>query len=465
MPESPEMIAVVDVGKTNLKLLIATAGGELVAHISRVNDFTATNPYPLIDTGAIMDWLLSALRELAKRHKIAAIIATTHGCTGTLCDEAGDVLPMMDYEAPAPDWLDADYAKIAPPYSEVMTTNGPGVMRGARQLLWQARAFPDEFGRAKYFLAFPQYIAWRLGGRRATEISHLAAQSHLWAPLQRDFSSIVKNQGWQKLFPPFAKAGEVLGTISPAIAAQTGIAQTCQILCGVHDSNANLFRYKAAGLADGTLLSTGTWMIGFERTRDLATLDAMRNMVSNVDVDGAPIASTLTMAGREYASIVGDAPQVPDAEVIAAARTLIARGTFALPSFGDDAGLFPGSAKRGRIVGPKPENAAQRRALGALYVAFTASACLDALGSQRQPIIIDGGFAANKPFAQMLASLRPGQTVHVSHSRDGTALGAALLWKQTERKEPVMSVKLQAMEAADLPGLTEAAQQWARLSI
>ena len=105
------------------------------------------------------------------------------------------MLPMMDYEAVPPVWLHARYALIAPLYSELMTNIGPGVLRITQQLLWQSIAFPEEFARAKYFLNYPQYISWRLSGHRAAEISHIAAQSHLWAPLARDFSSTVRPHG------------------------------------------------------------------------------------------------------------------------------------------------------------------------------------------------------------------------------------------------------------------------------
>ena len=61
-------------------------------------------------------------------------------------------------------------------------------------------------------------------------------------------------------------------------------------------------------MASHTVLSTGTWMIGFNRGRPLEGFIEARAMVANVDVDGEPIASTLTMTGREYAILAGDKP-------------------------------------------------------------------------------------------------------------------------------------------------------------
>jgi sugar (pentulose or hexulose) kinase len=139
----------------------------------------------------------------------------------------------------------------------------------------------------------------------------------------------------------------------------------------------------------------------------------------------------------------------------------------ALPSFVGDDGLFPGAAHRGRIIGPAPETPAEWQGLAVLYAAFSANRCLDTLGSSKR-IIIDGGFAANLP-SRALAALRPSQDVSVSQSRDGTALGAALLWRRFARRLPVSSVALEAVtllgEATlDRPGLSAAYRSWIAFS-
>jgi sugar (pentulose or hexulose) kinase len=195
------------------------------------------------------------------------------------------------------------------------------------------------------------------------------------------------------------------------------------------------------------VLSTGTWMIGFNRGLDPAQLDPVRAMVLNIDVDGENAPSTLTMTGREY-DLIRREHLADDAEVLAAIPKLSARRTLALPSFVGDDGLFPGAGRRGRIIGAAPQNAAEWQALATLYAAFTASYCLDLLASTGH-IIIDGGFAANVPFARALATLRPDQRVSASQSRDGTALGAALLWKRHARTAPVSSVVLDDIAALD----------------
>jgi sugar (pentulose or hexulose) kinase len=462
MIDTGERVAVLDLGKTNIKVLVATPDGTPVESLSYPNAPDTSGPYLAIDLRRIESLILDALAELGARHKLRAIVATAHGCGGVLVDDQGPVLPAMDYEAKAPDWLADIYREIVPSYDEVFCSISGGAMRPAQGLLWQAHDFPDVFYRAKHFLLIPQYFAFRLGGRPVTEISSLAAQCHLWNPLKGNFSSIVKRQKWQHLFPAFAKAGEVIGHLSAGIAERTGLSREVEILVGAHDSNANFYRYKAAGLADHTVLSTGTWMIGFNRGRPLHAFSEARAMVANVDVDGEPIASTLTMTGREYAILAGE-PSIADTSAFDAVQGLLDRGTLALPSFVEDPGPFPASGGKGNIIGPPPSNPAERGALAALYAAFVADLCLDVLGSTT-PIVIDGGFATNPVFGRILASLRPSQPLLMSQSKDGTALGAGLLWHRFERRNPVGSVTLNQIAAKTIPGLRDAATRWRTLS-
>jgi sugar (pentulose or hexulose) kinase len=454
----PETIAVLDVGKTNLKVLISSAEGEPLDGRSCANDRKVATAYQAVDIAAVEDWFIAQLSDFGSRYRIGAIIATGHGSGAVLADEIGPVLPMMDYESRPPGWLEEIYAQEAPPYEEVFCDAGSGAMPLAKQLIWQSLAFPAEFTRARTYLTTPQYIAWRLGGRPATEISSIAAQAHLWAPLSGRFSAIVDRRQWRRLFPPFAQAGEVIGSLSPAISRKTGLAATTKILCGVHDSNANLFRYKAAGRPNDTVVSTGTWMIGFNRNMPLARMEKALAMVANVAVDGETVASTLTMTGREF-SILAQNAEAADAAVIDAMSTLLWQGTAAVPSFVAHDGLVPGSALRGHVIGPQPCNPAQRRALATLYAAFTADACLSALES-RSDIVVDGAFSANLPFGRVLASLRVNQSVSMSRSRDGTALGAALLWKRFERTKAVTSIRLDPVLPLDCPEISEAARRW-----
>src|ERR1700682_6348223 len=176
----PTRIAVLDIGKTNLKLLVASDDGWSLETLSIPNTANASTPYPSYDLAGLEAWFLDALANVSQRHAIGAVIATAHGCGAVLVDGDTPVLPMMDYDAVSPPAIDEAYRRIAPAYREVFCGIGAAAMRLAKQLLWQEDAFPDEFARAKTYLTTAQFFAMRLGGRGASEISQLAAQGHIW---------------------------------------------------------------------------------------------------------------------------------------------------------------------------------------------------------------------------------------------------------------------------------------------
>lgn len=451
-------VAVVDVGKTHVKLLIVGENGEILGLSRAASGARPGPPYPHIDCDGIWDWLLGALRQAAAAHDIRALVPTAFGSSAALIAGDGLALPVLDYEADPPAAVKAAYAEIAPPYEEVYAPTNPGGLTLARQLLWQETAFPEAFQASVAILPFAQYWAWRLSGVAASEVTSLGAQTHLWDPQENGFSSLARRRGWDRRFAPLRRAWEPLGPVTPSVAAATSLAPDCRVLCGIHDSNANYLRYKAAGLTDFTLLSTGTWLIGFNPGFPLARLQEAYDTVANSDLEGAPVACCRAMAGREADLIAGEAdsraaPSRADLEA------LLRQGTLALPSFTDSGGPFPGTGGRGRIEGHEPANPRQRAALASLYAALLCLASVDLIGGDKGPLFLDGGLASAALFAEIIAGLRPQQEVWLSEEPEGTALGAALLWRWQERKA-MPPLKRRRVTPLDLPGLRDYAQRW-----
>jgi sugar (pentulose or hexulose) kinase len=212
-PTEPARIAVLDIGKTNLKLLVASDDGWPLETHSIANAANTSGPYLACDLASLEEWFLDALAEVSQRHAIGAVIATAHGCGAVLVDEDKPVLPMMDYDAVSPAAIDQVYERIAPPYREVFCGIGAGGMRLAKQLLWQESAFPTEFARARTYLTTAQFFALRLGGRAASEISQLAAQGHIWDLRRHQPSSVMRQRGWARLLGPRrCRAGNGFGS-------------------------------------------------------------------------------------------------------------------------------------------------------------------------------------------------------------------------------------------------------------
>jgi sugar (pentulose or hexulose) kinase len=451
-------IFVFDVGSTNIRAACINTDRDIEWSATTTQFYDFGTPYLHQQVDNIFAWLLDALREAAARFAIERIIPCTHGSSAVLVGDVAEVLPMMGYEAEPPSGIAAAYAEVAPPFDEVFAPINPAGLTLGRQLLWQQETHAAAFARARHLLTYPQYWAWRLTGVAASEVTSIGAQTHLWDPIARQPSSLARRMGWDRLMPPFRNAWDVLGPLRPHIAATAGLPADTPVHCGIHDSNANLLRYLGLGDRRWTLLSTGTWLITFNPSRDLTLLDPRRDTVSNTNVFGEPVASSRFMAGRELALVAGDALSATAGEAELAA--VLGSGAMALPSFTDSGGPVPGSGGKGRIVGGEPLTPPQRKALALLYVALMSSESLDAVGAERR-LIVDGPFAMEPLYGRLLAALRPGSEVLLSQARDGTTLGAALLPRCATNDLPPPTGLAQA-EATAVDGLLAHAGVWKR---
>jgi sugar (pentulose or hexulose) kinase len=450
-------VAVLDIGKTNVKLSAASEAGDILESLSTPNAVHPGPPYRHHDLASLETWALDALAELGRRHPITAIVACGHGSGGVLVDETGPAMPMIDYEDEPPADIDALYHAIADGYRDRGSPIMLGASHTARQLLWLQTAWPDAFARARWFLGLPQYWAWRFSGVAASELTTLGAQSHLWSVPDRRFAPIVAARGWQHLMPPLAPAWQSLGPLRPELARRTGLPAQTRVLCGIHDSSANFYRYQAAGMRDFTLVSTGTWLVALSDQTGADALDETRGMTCNADPAGAPLAGALCMGGREFSLVAGAQPAgaVADAAVVA---RLIAEGSMAVPCFGDEDGLLPGRARHGYIAGPPPDTPAERRGLALLQAVLLTDLLLTALGSAGT-VVLDGTFAADPLYPSLVAAVRPAQPVLFNLDPYGAAAGTALLAGHASRRTPA-PLALQSPPLPELPGLSAYRALW-----
>lgn len=448
-------VAVFDVGKTNVKLSVATSDGEMVESISTPNIVHDGPLYRHHDLAGLEAWLIDGLAGFAGRHEIDAIVTCAHGSGGVLAGKDGPALPMIDYEQTIPDDVDRAYRKIVGPYRERASAIMLGAAHLARQMLWQQMQWPEGFAGGTAYLATPQYWAWRLSGVAASEVTSLAAQSHLWASADRRPAKIVAEQGWQHLMPAFKPAWATLGPITAALARRTGLKPSTRVLCGIHDSSANFYRYQAAGFSDMTVVSTGTWIVALT-DRAGADFDLERpGHACNADVFGHPMPGMLTMGGREFSIVAADVAGPASRQAI---TRLVSTETMALPSFGPDDGLFPGTARRGKLAGPLADDKDVRFSLAVLYSALLTATIVEDL-PRSKTIILDGNFVKDPLYGGLVAKLLSDRRVLVSHSATGTATGAALLATHETRKAPA-PIALETPDITGLPDLSTYRAQW-----
>lgn len=443
--------AVLDVGKSNTKICIVSAAGDI-----RESEAVAT-PHAGrgFDADAIFDWFCAKLRGFSARHAISRLMPVAHGATCAYLDtNLSLVRPVDDYEQEIPAALSEEYSALRPPFSETFSPDLPQGLNLGRQIFAFSRGEADQFARVRWILPHPQYWAWRFSGALATERTSLGSHTDLWRPASGGYSSLVERLGWTQLFAPFANAWDDLGPIRPEIAAATGLAPACRVRAGVHDTNAALFPFIARkSQQTPAVLSTGTWVVALAPNAPLSGLDGARDCVANVDVFGRAIACARFMGGREYDHICAGAAAASDDAV----KHVLARELFALPSFAAG-GPFPG--KTGRLMGAENATDAERAALACLYLALMSDVSLDLAGVSG-PVVVEGPASKNEAFLRVLAALRDAP-VGRSDQPNGVTLGAAALafWPEAIPDAPLVTPSA----ALDAPALASYKARWRRLA-
>lgn len=414
-------IAVIDIGKTNAKLALVdgTTLAE-IAVVTRPNAPLAAPPWPHTDLDGHWAFFLHHLTAFHAAHGIDAISVTTHGASAVLLDRNGQVaVPMLDYEHPGPDALAARYAAIRPDFAETGSPRLPAGLNLGAQLFWLMDRQPDLAARLAHVVTYPQYWGWRLTGQLASDVTSLGCHTDLWKPWSGRPSGLAERIGLAGRIAPPRRPDEVLGPILPQIAARTGLAAATPVAVGIHDSNASLYPYVLGRQAPFAVVSTGTWVVAMAVGGAKVDLDPGRDGLVNVNALGQPVPSARFMGGREFQVIRAGSTAMPDDCDRAA---VLREDIMILPAVEPGSGPFQGRAMR---LSRQPDGDGQRMVALSWYLALMTDACLRLIGA-RGPAIIEGPFARNADFLDMLAAMRP-DGVETADSATGTATGAALL--------------------------------------
>lgn len=427
---------VVDIGKTNAKISLWDAKGDLLERLVRSNEpQNSASGYRALDVRGIDAWMVESLAKFGRLGPAARIVTVGHGAAAALLLGGALFAEPMDYEQEIGPAERETYDAQRDPFGVTGSPALPAGLNLGVQLHF-LETLVGPLPEDVIIVPWPQYWAWRLSGVAASEVTSLGCHSDLWRPGENSFSELAVRRGWARRMAPLRHAGDSLGPITADLAAATGLNEDCQVLCGLHDSNAALLAARGhAEIADHetTVLSTGTWFVAMRSVGagvdvGISTLQEARDCLVNVDVNASPTPSARFMGGREAELLCGaDALRQTDAcepgELLARLPALIRRGIGATPGFVPGVGPFPDAAGSWR---DKPDDPLELRAGTDLYLALVANTALDLIGS-RDRLLVDGLFAQDAVFTKALAALRPDQAVFTSNAEHDIAYGALRL--------------------------------------
>jgi len=424
---------IADFGKTLSKVTLWSKDGRMIDRFVRPTVQQITAEYRSLDIEDTRAWFIQTLARF-ESHPVEAIIPVAHGAA--VVGLRGDRLafPPLDYEQAIPDPIMTNYRKGRDAFA---LTGSPALPEGLNigsQLHWLESLHRDAFKNVT-LLPYAQSWAWLLSGQARSEVTSLGCHSDLWNPAAADFSPMAKNRGWASKFAAIAKAGEVIGTLRPDLAARTGLPISTQIYAGLHDSNAALLAARGfTEIADheATVLSTGTWYVAMRtpgrslpEPLDIASLPEARDCLVNVDAHGAAVPSARFMGGREIETQIEiDTRRVdikPDQPaLLAAVQDVLASGTMLLPTFAP--GFGPYATRHGRWIN-RSDDWFERRAATCIYAALVAETSLSLIGT-KQVLLVEGRFAEAEVFVRALASLPPDLAVYTPNAHTELSCGA-----------------------------------------
>ena len=421
---APRHIAVIDIGKTNAKLaLVDLSTLTEMAVVTRPNIVKSAPPYPHYDVDGHWAFLLDALAQFHREHRIDAISVTTHGACAALLDSNGALAaPILDYEHTYPAETVNAYDAIKPDFSKTGSPKLAGGLNIGAQLHWLFTSDPTLKGRTAQIVTYPQYWGCRLTGVTATDVTSIGCHTDLWNPYDGTFSDLPEKLGIRDKIAPVRRPSDILGPILPEIAKATGLARDTPVCVGIHDSNASLYPHVVSQDGPVSVASTGTWVIVMSmKTGGAATLDPARDTLVNVNACEQAVSSARFMGGREF-EVIQQGQQVKPTEqdvlaVLNGPRML-------LPSVEVGSGPFQGSQMQWH--GGEPAVATgQRSAALSFYLALMTGTCLN-LVEGAGPTIVEGPFARNPEYLAMLHAITA-RPVFTNSAVTGTSIGAAML--------------------------------------
>jgi xylulokinase len=445
----------IDVGTTNTKTVIfdveagriCAAGSRrtIVRHpVPEWSEFDAEDLW-----GTVLQSMRAAVQHCDRPERICAISVASMGESAFPVGAGGNVLH------PAIAWYDqrtvaeAQWWENIAGREHIFTITGhlPRPTFGVNKLLWLRNHVPQVFEHAHHWLSIEDFVLWKLSGSFATDYS-IASRTMLFDQRTLTWSEPLLQQAglpaaW---FPPAFPSGTAIGTVSKAVAEQTGLPQQAIVSTGGHD---HLCGALAAGVTHpGHLLeSIGTASVimavsdAFRPSPELLAVgcDSYAYVVHNTYVT----LGTLNFAGgalewmvtllygqgkqgtvspENYAQALREAAEIPPG----------ARGAIILPSFLGSGTPYAESSARGAILGLTPAHnrpelvRALMESLAFWLRDNTEMLCNLGIAPPHPEITVIGGTTQATLLLQIKAEIT-GCPLKVPHITEAAATGAALL--------------------------------------
>lgn len=442
------VIAILDVGKTNKKLILFDENYAIRHEKSTdIPEITDEDGFPCEDIAAISRWVNHSIEEAATHpdFSLHAVNFSAHGASFVHLDSNGVVAaPLYNYLKPYPENLKkAFYSTYGGEVEFSKRTASPvlGSLNSGMQLYRLAQEKPDLFNRIRTSMHLPQYLSFLLTRQASSDITSIGCHTCLWDFAKNDYHPWVHDEGVFEKLAPILPCDTATRVDFKGRSFQAGI--------GLHDSSAALIPYLKQFGEDFVLLSTGTWNITLNpfNSEPLTEAELSRDCLCYLNYKGRPVKASRLFAGQAHQVQVEriaehfhqHADHHQDIPFDAAILSKLASGIDADPSkliegdfFGHDLSDFKSFEQAyGQLI--------------VELVGFQKASTSLVLSKGIKNIFVDGGFSKNRIFMNCLAAAFPELHFFSASISQASSLGAALAihnaWNMASIRSDIIELK------------------------
>jgi len=478
-------VAVFDVGKTNKKVLIYDRELHLLDSAYKVFPTLFVDELEVEPVEEVERWFFEQLRHFAARYPIRVISITTHGAAFVCIGEDGKpALPVVSYTYEPGEQFHEQYYREVGERTHLQRTTATlelkALINPGKGLYFARQKFPREFARVRHILFFPQYWAFRLTGQIAADYTYAGCHTYLWDFIRNDWSEVADRLGIRNLLPQrVGRPWDVLGTVTAAVAAQTGLAADTIVTFGIHDSNASLLPHLIKRKGDFVLNSTGTWCVAMHPAKlvQFAEEEIGKAVFYNISPLGAPVKTSILMGGLEFETYTAILKQVcgrtdfPPYDRERYRRIVSEKRLFILPGVVPGSGQFPDSVSRvvedGTVFSLEEVRSGAHipaffRDYEMAYAVLNLSLALQTRTALERVNLVpgvslftEGGFRNNVDYNRLVSTFFPGSPHALTDVSEATSFGAALVGRlAVEQGDPVSLSHTFEIEDTPVPGDT-----------
>lgn len=431
------VVAILDVGKTNKKLLLFDQAYHLVYEKSdRMEETVDEDGFACEDLASLTSSALELIKSSLhiEGFEVKAINFTAYGASFVYIDGDGKTLtPLYNYLKPYPQDLQHQfYEKYGGEKSFSRCTASPvlGSLNSGMQVLRIKHEKPEIFARIAFALHLPQYLSYIFTDLPVSDITSIGCHTNLWDFTQQAYHAWVQNEGIAPVLAPVTSSAHVERINIEGQALSCGI--------GLHDSSSALIPYLICFKNPFVLVSTGTWSISLNPFDHVPLTDEEleKDCLCYLQFTGKPVKASRLFLGNAHekgAERIASHYAIP-ADFYKAIR--YDQGLSALAQerlLSKDCSSFE-AVDLMEVASP---DLAYNILIAVLVKKQIESIDLILKHQDAENIFVDGGFSKNHVFMSMLASHYNDKKVFAAEVAQATALGAALAIHDAWNPNPV----------------------------